>query len=348
MALSLSAALIPTRRQQDAPDRCVGNGEMQTSAPCTAARAYTAATSVDLSSLWQHSLKQTNDSVPDSTAVLPAIGDSTAVDSASLAPSLLRAIRAFDQGLDIDSAMRDTLPHDSVKERKPGIDSPVKYEAKDSMTYDAATGFAYLFGESKVQYQGMELNAAKMSMNIDSSMVYADAHRDTTGTLSGKPLYKQGSEQYESESMAFNFKTKKGFISNVSTTQGNGFLTSREGKRADDGTLYLQHATYTTCDAEHPHFGLKLSRAKVIPGKESFFGPAYLVVEDVPLPLFVPFGFFRMTKKNSSGLIVPTFGDETIRGFYLRDGGYYFAINDYMDFKALGEIYTKGSWGLSG
>ena len=252
MALSLSAALIPTRPQQDAPDRCVGNGEMQTSAPCTAARAYTPATNVDLSSLWQHSLKQTNDSVPDSTAVLPAIGDSTAVDSASLDPSLLRAIRAFDQGLDIDSAMRDTLPHDSVKERKPGIDSPVKYEAKDSMTYDAATGFAYLFGESKVQYQGMELNAAKMSMNIDSSMVYADAHRDTTGTLSGKPLYKQGSEQYESESMAFNFKTKKGFISNVSTTQGNGFLTSREGKRADDGTLYLQHATYTPATPSIP------------------------------------------------------------------------------------------------
>ena len=171
MALSLSAPLIPTRPQQDAPDRCVGNGEMQTSAPCTAARAYTAATNVDLSSLWQHSLKQTNDSVPDSTAVPISIGDSMALDSASLDPSLLRAIRAFDQGRDIDSAMRDTLPHDSVKVRKPGIDSPVKYEAKDSMTYDAATGFAYLFGESKVNYQGMELNAAKMSMNMDSSMV---------------------------------------------------------------------------------------------------------------------------------------------------------------------------------
>ena len=348
IALSLSAALIPTRPKHDAPDRCVSPSGQATTTDRTAAKAYTAAANVDLSALWLHCQQQANDSLPDSTAVPISIGDSMALDSASLDPSLLRAIRAFDQGLDIDSAMRDTLPHDSVKERKPGIDSPVKYEAKDSMTYDAATGFAYLFGESKVTYQGMELNAAKMSMNMDSSMVYADAHRDTTGTLSGKPLYKQGSEQYESESMAFNFKTKKGFISNVNTTQGNGFLTSREGKRAEDGTLYLQHATYTTCDAEHPHFGLKLSRAKVIPGKESFFGPAYLVVEDVPLPLFVPYGFFPMTKKNSSGLIVPTFGDETIRGFYLRDGGYYFAINDYMDFKALGEIYTKGSWGLSG
>ena len=198
IALSLSAALIPTRPKHDAPDRCVSPSGQATTTDRTAAKAYTAAANVDLSALWLHCQQQANDSLPDSTAVPISIGDSMVLDSASLDPSLLRAIRAFDQGLDIDSAMRDTLPHDSVKERKPGIDSPVKYEAKDSMTYDAATGFAYLFGESKVTYQGMELNAAKMSMNMDSSMVYADAHRDTTGTLSGKPLYKQGSEQYES------------------------------------------------------------------------------------------------------------------------------------------------------
>lgn len=148
--------------------------------------------------------------------------------------------------------------------------------------------------------------------------------------------------------MSFNFKTKKGYISNVATTQGNGFLKSNQSKRTDDGTLYLKDAQYTTCDAEHPHFYLQLTRAKVRPGRETIFGPAYLVVEDVPLPLAIPYGFFPINKKYSSGFIMPSYGDETSRGFYLRDGGYYFALNDYMDFKALGEIYTKGSWGLSG
>ena len=147
--------------------------------------------------------------------------------------------------------------------------------------------------------------------------------------------------------MAFNFKTKKGYITNVETTQGDGFMQSQHSKRAADGTLYLEHAKYTTCDAKHPHFYIALSRAKVRPGKESVFGPAYLVVADVPLPLAVPYGFLPFNKKYSSGFIMPSYGDETSRGFYLRDGGYYFAINDYMDIKALGEIYTKGSWGLS-
>ena len=124
-------------------------------------------------------------------------------------------------------------------------------------------------------------------------------------------------------------------------------MTSAESKRDSSGTMYVAHAKYTTCDARHPHFYLALSRAKVRPGKDVVFGPAYLVVEDVPLPLAIPYGFFPFTSSYSSGLIVPTFGDETIRGFYLRDGGWYFAINDKIDLKLLGEIYTKGSWGIN-
>ena len=182
---------------------------------------------------------------------------------------------------------------------------------------------------------------------MDSSMVRAAGERDTAGILQDKPVYSQGSDNYHSELMAFNFKTKKGYITNVETTQGDGFMQSQHSKRAADGTLYLEHAKYTTCDAKHPHFYVALSRAKVRPGKESVFGPAYLVVADVPLPLAVPYGFLPFNKKYSSGFIMPSYGDETSRGFYLRDGGYYFAINDYMDVKALGEIYTKGSWGLS-
>lgn len=250
------------------------------------------------------------------------------------------------RGLRCDSTAIDTTAADSAK-RKPGIDAPVDYECTDSLVYDAETRLVHLYGKAQVKYMDMTLNAAKITMNMDSSMVRAAGERDTAGILQDKPVYSQGSDNYHSELMAFNFKTKKGYITNVETTQGDGFMQSQHSKRAADGTLYLEHAKYTTCDAKHPHFYLALSRAKVRPGKESVFGPAYLVVADVPLPLAVPYGFFPFNKKYSSGFIMPSYGDETSRGFYLRDGGYYFAINDYMDIKALGEIYTKGSWGLS-
>lgn len=250
------------------------------------------------------------------------------------------------RGLRYDSTAIDTTAADSAK-RKPGIDAPVDYECTDSLVYDAETRLVHLYGKAQVKYMDMTLNAAKITMNMDSSMVRAAGERDTAGILQDKPVYSQGSDNYHSELMAFNFKTKKGYITNVETTQGDGFMQSQHSKRAADGTLYLEHAKYTTCDAKHPHFYIALSRAKVRPGKESVFGPAYLVVADVPLPLAVPYGFLPFNKKYSSGFIMPSYGDETSRGFYLRDGGYYFAINDYMDFKALGEIYTKGSWGLS-
>lgn len=296
-----------------------------------------------------------------------ALNDSTKTDSATAAtlpttPNMLSA--SFDSvkavatrtapqpRIPVDTtahSVTDSVKADTVKKPRPGIDSPVEYQAQDSMIYDAATGLALLYGNAQVDYQNMQLTAAKISMNMDSSLVHAEARPDSTveGGLAQKPVYKQGGDEYNSERMSFNFKTKKGFIHNVNTRQGDGFMTSERSKRASDGTLYLEHARYTTCDAKHPHFYLALSRAKVRPGKETVFGPAHLVVEDVPLPLAIPYGFFPFNKKYSSGFIMPSYGDETVRGFYLRDGGYYWAINDYMDLKALGEIYTKGSWGTS-
>lgn len=241
----------------------------------------------------------------------------------------------------------DSLRADTAR-RKSGIEAPIDYTATDSLVYDLQTGYADLFGTAKVNYQNMELTAERITMSLDSNLVHAVGVKDTlSGKMKGEPVYKQGSENYESQRMSFNFKTKKGFIQDVKTTQGNGFLRSVESKRSNDGNFYLQNAKYTTCDADCPHFYLQLTRAKVSPGKETFFGPAYLVVADVPLPLGVPYGFFPFNKSYSSGLIMPTYGDETSRGFYLREGGYYFAINDRVDLKLLGEIYTKGSWGVS-
>ena len=284
------------------------------------------------------------------SAALPAdtVTPNTAADTAH---SLKRTARVPATAVDMakaDTAKADTVKVDTLK-RKAGIDSPVEYTAEDSMIYDAHSGLAFLYGRAQVNYLNMQLTAAKIAMNMDSSLVHAEARPDSTaeGGLAERPIYRQGNDEYDSERMSFNFKTKKGFIHNVKTQQGDGYMVSEKSKRTADGTLYLEHARYTTCDAKHPHFYLALSRAKVRPGKETVFGPAHLVVEDVPLPLAIPYGFFPFNKKYSSGFIMPSYGDETSRGFYLRDGGYYLALSDYMDLKLLGEIYTKGSWGVS-
>jgi hypothetical protein len=251
-----------------------------------------------------------------------------------------------------NKAVDDSLAYDSLnRKRKNGIDAPVHYSADDSLTYEGATGQAHLYGNSHVTYEDMDLKSEKIYMNLDSSLVHATGVIDTTGASAkgkkGTPVFKLGSDTYESDTMAFNFKTKKGLISDVYTAQQDGFLTSQLSKRNAQGEIFLQHGRYTTCDEAHPDFYLALSRAKVRPGKDVVFGPAYLVVADVPLPFAIPYGFFPFTKSYSSGFIMPTYGDETERGFYLRDGVYYFAISDKMDLKLLGEIYTKGSWGLS-
>ena len=263
--------------------------------------------------------------------------DTTTMDSIELA--IYKHNKAVDDSLALDSINRS---------RKNGIDSPVEYSADDSLTYSAASGLAHLYGNSSVKYQNMDLASEQIYMSLDSNLVHATGKMDTTTKkLTGTPVFKMGSDEYESDTMAFNFKTKKGLISNVYTQQDEGFLTSELSKRGADGEMFLQHGRYTTCDDPHPDFYLAMSRAKVRPGKDVVFGPTYLVVADVPLPFAIPYGFFPFTKNYSSGFIMPTYGDETDRGFYLRDGGYYFAISDKMDLKVLGEIYTKGSWAVS-
>ena len=246
-----------------------------------------------------------------------------------------------------DTSLRDSLYKDTVRKSKSALEEPVSYSAKDSITFDYTNSRAHLFGGSQVNYQNLQLTADDISLSLDSSLVHASGRPDSTGAIQGKPLFKQGEDEYEPDRISYNFKTRKAFISNVYTQEGEGFMQSREGKRDSSGVMYVQNGKYTTCDAEHPHFYVSLTRAKMHPGKNVIFGPAYLVVEDVPLPLAIPYGFFPFSSSYKSGFIMPTYGDETTRGFYLRDGGYYFAINEKVDLKVLGEFYTKGSWGLS-
>ena len=277
-------------------------------------------------------------------------GAGTSKDS-TITDSLHLAIEAHNKMID-DSLHRDSLQ----KAKKNGIEAPVKYEAGDSIVYDATTGIAHLYGSSKVDYQNMNLESEKIYLSLDSSLVRATGAKDTSAafladnhgdSIKGTPVFKMGADEYKSDTMAFNFKTKKGLIRQVYTAQDDGYMRGEVAKRDSTGIIYMQHGRYTTCDKDHPDFYIALSRAKVRPGKDVVFGPAYLVVADVPLPLAIPYGFFPFTKKYSSGFIMPSYGDENDRGFYLRDGGYYFAISDKWDLKLLGEIYTQGSWGLS-
>lgn len=248
-------------------------------------------------------------------------------------------------------AAADTLPADTAgrakKERKKdAIDAPVAYTADDSIVWTRG-GNAYLYGNGKVNYEKIELTADIITMNLDSSVVHALGRADSTGVMQGQPVFKDGETPYETNKISYNFKSKRGRINNVYTQQGDGFLSGDNAKKDSSNVFYLKHGRYTTCDAEHPHFYVALTRAKVRPKKDVVTAPAYLVVEDVPLPLAIPFGFFPFNSDYSSGFIMPTYGDETERGFYLRDGGYYFAINDRMDLKLTGEIFTKGSWGVA-
>ena len=270
------------------------------------------------------------------TAVASAEPDTTKMDSLTLA--IYKHNKQVDDSIRLDSMNR---------KKSNSLDAPVEFSSEDSLVYDATSRRAWLYGSSNVKYQNMNLKSDRIQMSLDSSLVHATGTADTTGNVDGKPVFTMGQDTYESDTMSFNFKTKKGFINSVYTEQQDGFLSSEQSKRDSSGVLYLQHGRYTTCDQEHPDFYIALSRAKVRPGKDVVFGPAYLVVADVPLPLAIPYGFFPFTKSYSSGFIMPSYGDESSRGFYLRDGGYYFAVSDKWDLKLLGEIYTKGSWGVS-
>lgn len=259
------------------------------------------------------------------------------------------SISALVNAGNVPPAVTDSVRVDSLQvksSKKSPLEDVVSYEAKDSLVFTGAN-MALLYGSGVVKYQDIQLDAEEIRMNLDSSSVYAQGLPDSTGTLQGLPVFKDKGGEYESKTINYNFKSQKGFITNIVTQQGEGFLTGGETKKMKDNSFYMVNGKYTTCDHHDcPHFYLQLTKAKVKPKKNIVTGPAYLVLADVPLPLAIPFGYFPFSESYSSGIIMPTYGDELSRGFYLRDGGYYFALSDYMDLALTGEIFTKGSWGL--
>ena len=250
----------------------------------------------------------------------------------------------------VDSLQADTLS--SKKKNDSGLTAVVNFQASDSLVFSMGN-MAYLYGSSEVTYDDINLKAELMQMSLDSSLIHANGVPDPSAPegssrLKGAPVFKDKSGEYETKTISYNFKSGKGFITDVVTQQGDGYVTGGVTKKMPNNDIFLENGRYTTCDnTECPHFYINLTKARVRPKKNIVTGPAYLVVADVPLPLAIPFGFFPFTKSYSSGVIMPTYGADMSRGLYLRDGGYYFAINDYMDLSLKGEIYTKGSWGVS-
>ena len=245
----------------------------------------------------------------------------------------------------------DTMPgkgKSRIDRTKRDIESKVTFSATDSILL-IGRNHAYLYGNGEVGYQDFKLNSQNITMELDSSTVAATGVLDSLGEWVGNPIFKDKSGEYESETMRYNFKTEKGFITNIVTQQGEGYLTGGSTKKNADGTYFIQNGRYTTCDDhEHPHFYFNITKGKLTPKKDVVTGPGYMVLADVPLPLALPFGYFPFSKDYSSGILFPSFGEDYNKGFFMRNGGYYFAINDYIDLALLGEIYTKGSWGISG
>ena len=254
-----------------------------------------------------------------------------------------------------DSVMTDSLMTDStfMKPKEPkvknsnSLKAPVHYQAKDSMIM-TGNGTAYLHGKGVMTYESMELNSEYIRMNIDSSQIYARGVFDTINEeWVGRPIFKDGKDEYETNEITYNIRTQKGYIRHVVSQQGEGYIIADRTKKLPGDEMTIAGGQYTTCDDhEHPHFYLKMTKAKVKPGEYIAAGPSYMVVGDVPLPLAVPFGFFPFTSQYSSGIIMPSFGDDYTRGLYLNNGGYYFAICDYVDLQLTGDIYTRGTWAV--
>ena len=263
-------------------------------------------------------------------------------------PDSLRAIT--DPFLPQDSPLfqPDTAAIDTTSRSELGsaISDQVNYDASDSLIFSMDGGTVEMYNQAIVTYGDINLQAGYIKYEMHKSEVTAYGIPDSTGEITQNPIFAEGEDSYEAKVIRYNFKTQRGFIEEVITEQEGGYLHSSETKKHKSGHIHMKDGKYTTCDAEHPHFYVAITKGISMPGNKIVAGPAYLVVEDVPLPIGLPFGFFPNSRQETSGILIPQYGEEERRGFYLRDGGYYFAGNDYMDLRITGDIYSNGTWGI--
>ena len=244
------------------------------------------------------------------------------------------------------AAVQDTSIVDNKINEKPVLEAPITYNAIDSIVVSLDGKKVYLYNDAVVNYQTIELKADYIELDLNTKEVYAEGLPDSAQVIQGSPVFKDGEEEFESKTLRYNFQSQKGIITDVKTQQGDGYVHSERTKKIDANSFILKKGKYTTCDADHPHFYLRMTKAKVISNKKIITGPAYLVLEDFPIYFpMIPFGFFPNSPTYSSGIIIPTYGEEQNRGFFLREGGYYWAASQYFDLTLKGDLYSKGSWG---
>ncbi len=245
----------------------------------------------------------------------------------------------------LNSNLKDSV---KTKQKSNRIDAEIKYTANDSIVF-TGNGTGFLFGESDIKYKNINLKADFVKVKMDSSTIFARGTKDSLGVKKGEPEFSENDKTYKSRELTYNLKTQKGFIRQAVTQEGEGYIISDKTKKTQKEEFCMTNGKFTTCDNhDHPDFYLSMSRGKVKPGEYVVTSLAHLVVVDVPLPIIIPFGFFPFTSDYSSGILMPSYVDELTRGFGLTNGGYYFAINDYMDIEMRSEIYTKGTWALRG
>ena len=248
-----------------------------------------------------------------------------------------------------DTLVYDTLTRNLIKKISPeAIDGQVTYKSRGRKKNDLVNKRAILIDQAEVTYKDIEIKADSIVFDMLANTVFAAGRTDSTGKIAGTPVFKQGTQEIEADSLLYNFVTRKGLAYKIVTQQEEGLLRSQVTKLLEDGTSNISKSTYSTCDAEHPHFYINLPKAKIYPGKKIISGPGYLVLEGIPLPVALPFGFFPIqTKKAASGILIPKIGQEQLRGYNLTEGGYYFAISEYFDLALRGNIYTNGTWMLT-
>ncbi|MCQ2283538.1 MAG: hypothetical protein MJZ57_01410 [Bacteroidales bacterium] len=226
------------------------------------------------------------------------------------------------------------------------LTSIVTYSAQDSTVNDLQRRYTYLFGKAVVKYEDMELRADYIEIDFKNNELYASGVADSNGVIHGAPVFIQGESNYRAQEIKYNFTTQKGKITNVITTEDEGFIHGEQVKKMGDAVAFIKKGKFTTCELDHPHFEVDFTKAKVIQHDKIVIGPAYLSFNGVPTPLAIPFAFFPLEKGRKSGLVMPTFGESASLGFYLQDLGFYFGISDNLDLLLSADIYTRGSWGL--
>lgn len=242
---------------------------------------------------------------------------------------------------------RDSITRDTVPKKKGMIESLVKYTASEYVSFNRAEQKTYLYNNAKVTYMDMEITAGIIVINHENNEVYAGRLKDTLGNYSQAPVFKQGSDVIEPDSIRFNFNSEKALIWNSRTEQSGGYIKSEKTKKENDSVYFINRGKFTTsADPENPEYYFLMRNAKVVPGKKVVTGLTNMFIADVPTPIGLPFAYFPLTKKQTSGVIFPSFGEDNQRGYNIQNGGYYFAISDYADLAVTGDYYTNGSYGL--